>query len=331
MSDDDDEDEEPAKRCPPPLPGWIMTFADLMSLLLCFFVLLLSFATMDASKFKSMAGSMSKSFGVQQEKRVFELPKGTSAVALEFSLGKAQPTPIDAVQQITVDLREEAVRPRSSKDQETDGYEKGMAPQSNPDQTLGGVADNEIIEKSEALEQLLKEALQSEIKLKMISIENDNGRVIIRIKENGSFTSGSADIKKGFLPVLKRIAKHILRVEGQIIVAGHTDNRSIKTEQFRSNWELASARAVSVLHSLKKIATIKESQYTIEGYADNNPVDSNKTREGRANNRRVELIIIQGKDTVQQNLSISEDQKKTKDDKAKIEPKDQKITNGKSK
>ena len=77
-------------KCPPPgLPAWMGTFADLMSLLMCFFVLLLSFAEMDAMKFKRLAGSMAQAFGVQNKLKVKDPPKGTSLIALEFSRAKS--------------------------------------------------------------------------------------------------------------------------------------------------------------------------------------------------------------------------------------------------
>ena len=84
-------------------PAWVMTFADLMSLLMCFFVLLLSFAEMDVLKFKQIAGSMKMAFGVQRDIKVKDMPKGTSVIAREFSPGRPSPTPLDEVRQSTVD------------------------------------------------------------------------------------------------------------------------------------------------------------------------------------------------------------------------------------
>jgi len=85
------------------LPAWVMTFADLMTLLMCFFVLLLSFAEMDIQKFKQVAGSMKMAFGVQRDIKVKEMPKGTSVIAREFSPGRPTPTPMDEVRQNTID------------------------------------------------------------------------------------------------------------------------------------------------------------------------------------------------------------------------------------
>ena len=81
-------DEPPVKAPDAGAPAWIMTFADLMSLLMCFFVLLLAFSEMDALKFKQLAGSMKMAFGVQRDVKAKEIPKGTSVIAKEFSPGK---------------------------------------------------------------------------------------------------------------------------------------------------------------------------------------------------------------------------------------------------
>ena len=86
-----------------PPPQWVMTFADLSTLLLVFFVLLLSFSEMDVAKFKQLAGSMRQAFGVQAEIEVKHIPKGTSLIAREFSPGEPKPTVINEVRQFTID------------------------------------------------------------------------------------------------------------------------------------------------------------------------------------------------------------------------------------
>lgn len=84
-------------------PAWVMTFADLMSLLMCFFVLLLSFSEMDLQKFKQIAGSMKNAFGIQREIKADITPKGTSIIAQEFSSGRPTPTLIKEIRQSTID------------------------------------------------------------------------------------------------------------------------------------------------------------------------------------------------------------------------------------
>ncbi len=103
-------DEDNKCDCPPPgLPLWMGTFADLMSLLMCFFVLLLSFSEMDVLKFKQIAGSMKFAFGVQNQLEVKDIPKGTSIIAQEFRPGRPEPTPIDVIMQQTMDITQQTL------------------------------------------------------------------------------------------------------------------------------------------------------------------------------------------------------------------------------
>ncbi len=103
-------DDEEGCKCPPPgLPLWMGTFADLMSLLMCFFVLLLSFSEMDVLKFKQIAGSMKFAFGVQNRLEVKDIPKGTSIIAQEFRPGRPEPTPIDVIMQQTIDITQQTL------------------------------------------------------------------------------------------------------------------------------------------------------------------------------------------------------------------------------
>src|SRR5690554_7551108 len=99
-----DDDHKTECECKPGLPAWMATFADLMALLLCFFVLLLSFSEMDAMRFKRLAGSMAQAFGVQVEEHFDDVPKGTSIIAQEFSPGRPEPTPINEIFQSTDDI-----------------------------------------------------------------------------------------------------------------------------------------------------------------------------------------------------------------------------------
>ena len=94
-------DDAPAKKPDKGAPAWVMTFADLMSLLMCFFVLLLSFSEMDVSKYKELAGSLKNAFGVQREIQVKEPPKGINVIAREFSPGRPDPTPMNIIRQMT--------------------------------------------------------------------------------------------------------------------------------------------------------------------------------------------------------------------------------------
>ncbi len=274
-------DSAPPKKADAPAPAWVMSFADLMSLLMCFFVLLLAFSEMDVLKFKQLAGSMKVAFGVQRDIKTKEIPKGTSIIAREFSPGKPDPTAIAEVRQHTSEDKERFLQT------EQDG-EESLDPKTDPKVVL-----KKIQEKLEADASDLRETFREEVEQGLIDIETEEQRIIIRIQEQGSFPSGSAVIKGGFTPVMAKLATVLSSMKGQVVVAGHTDNVPIATARFRSNWELSAARAVSVLHHLRRSTDIHEERFLIEGHADSNPLVPNTNKESRARNRRVEIIIAQ--------------------------------------
>lgn len=262
-----------------------MTFADLMSLLMCFFVLLLAFSEMDVLKFKQLAGSMSAAFGVQREVKAKEIPKGTSVIAKEFSPGRPEPTVLNEVRQTTMD--------DNSRELATDIDGKGRGKDEDDSEKVK-IVEVPVQPQVDATE--LKQAFAEEIQKGLLDIETDNQRIIIRIQEKGSFPSGSATLMERFEPVIARIGEVVRDTDGRIIIAGHTDDVPIATARFRSNWELSAARSVSVVHHLSKVAGIDTTRFLIEGHADTQPLAANDSNENRARNRRVEVVIVKGAD-----------------------------------
>jgi chemotaxis protein MotB len=270
---------------------WIMTFADLMSLLMCFFVLLLSFAEMDINKFKAIAGSLSLAFGVQREVKAPETPVGTSIITQEFSAGRPQPTAINEVRQSTMDANKQTLEFTDALANEVDGRD--------PDDSDGGGRDGkrrEEFEKTVADAKALMKALAEEIDEGMIQIETAGAKIIIRIREKASFPSGTAEFRSGFLPTIGKLRGALQNIDGTIVVAGHTDNIPIKTARFRSNWDLSAARAVSVVHELLIGTSLDQERFVVEGHGDAHPLAPNDTAANRALNRRVEMTIQQGED-----------------------------------
>jgi len=248
------------------------TFADLMSLLMCFFVLLLSFAEIDAIKYKMVVMSLEKAFGVQREVVDEAIPKGTSIIAQEFSPGEPKPTPLNIVRQETTDDTKDVLK--ITMDAEA-------------------VAEAQAKQVAEEVEEF-KEALESEIERGLIVVENQLNRIVIRIRERGSFPSGDATLNQNFVPILKKINEVLTQTDGLIAVAGHTDNIPINTSRYRSNWELSTSRATSVVHELLKYNTIPPERFVLEGYADTRPLAPNDSIENRAINRRVEIVVLKG-------------------------------------
>jgi chemotaxis protein MotB len=264
-------DTQDCPECPSGAPAWVMTFADLMSLLMCFFVLLLAFSEMDLLKFKQVAGSMSQAFGVQKKIKASEIPKGTSVVAKEFSPGKPTPTVLNVVEQMTVDDSKKNLEFNDSESR-VDGSKEMV---------------NEVGKQAKKLnEELLKE-----VRGGLLEIVTFNDQVVVRIRERGSFPSGSSRIHGSFVPVLNKISAALKKVDGHIIVAGHTDNVPIATSQFPSNWVLSAARAATVVHYMTKNGGVQPDRLQIRAHADMLPLVPNDTRTNRAKNRRVEIIV----------------------------------------
>lgn len=254
-------------------PAWVMTFADLMSLLMCFFVLLLSFSEMDVQKYKQVAGSMKEAFGIQRLIKSKDIPKGTSIIAQEFSPGKPTPTPIKELRQQTTDETKDNL-------DFTDSEHKGK----------GDTEDQEDTNQQSAR---ILEMLQDEVTQGLVDVEIAPGKTVIRIQERGSFPSGTADLIERFLPVMQKISNTIAQTQGSIVVAGHTDDIPIATSRFRSNWELSAGRAVTVVHQLLRHNPIDQGRILVQGHADSRPLVPNDTHQARALNRRVEITIVE--------------------------------------
>lgn len=290
--------DEKCPKCIEGLPAWMGTFADLMSLLMCFFVLLLSMATMDANRFKKMAASLNDAFGVQRKVIAYEIVKGTSVVAEHFTPAVGDRTILDEVRQQTTATEQEFLGKDSDSDSEQKKQEQ--ADKLKEDQEKAQIvteyveAKEEKIEAAEELAEEIKDFMVDEIEQQMISVETDLARVVIRIHEKGSFSSGSADFNPAFIPIMEKITAVVNGSQGTVTVAGHTDNIPIKAGLYRSNWELSAARALTVAQNLLKDGSVDETRLIIEGHSDTVPLVDNETPENRAQNRRVEIILIQG-------------------------------------
>lgn len=266
-------------------PPWMTTFADLSILLLSFFVLLLSFSEVDVEKYKQIAGSMRMAFGVQRQVYARDTPMGTSFVAREFSPGRPEPTPLKRVEQRTAAVPRAylGVRPASVPLPERPAAEESADP-----------AMAEALRQVKANLRRIQALLGEEIERGLVDVERQGARIIIRIRERGSFPSGSARLIEPFTPVIRKIAQAIQLTDGRIVIAGHTDNVPIHNERFRSNWDLSAARAVTLLHRLRQAAKLAPERFVVQGYADTRPLAPNDTASSRARNRRVEVVLVHG-------------------------------------
>ena len=137
--------------------------------------------------------------------------------------------------------------------------------------------------------QRLNYLLETELSTEELILERFGNDVVVRVNESASFDPGRDKLNKKFHKVLDNIAVSARSMSSNIIVSGHTDNIPIATKRYRSNWELSSARAVSVVHGLLRTGLIDRQRVTVVGLADTQPLVSNDTVKNRSLNRRVEI------------------------------------------
>jgi chemotaxis protein MotB len=309
-------EEESKCKCPPPgLPAWLGTFADLMSLLMCFFVLLLSFSEMDVLKFKQIAGSMKFAFGVQNRLDVKDIPKGTSVIAQEFRPGRPEPTPIDVIMQQTMDITQQTLEFQPGESERAGGSERDAGELNGGQSVEESTKDSEASQAQtetetqqqeqqqaqeseaevDAVLESLKKALEREIDTGAIQMENLGQQIVIRIREKGAFPEGSAFLQPKFRSLVRQVAELVKTVPGIVRISGFTDNQPLDSELYRSNWDLSAQRAVSVAQEMEKVPGFDHERLEVRGMADTDPVAPNDTEAGRSLNRRVEISIMQGK------------------------------------
>ncbi|MBD3587337.1 flagellar motor protein MotB [Salinimonas sp. HHU 13199] len=307
--------EEECPKCPPEgLPAWMGTFADLMSLLMCFFVLLLAFSEMDVLKFKQIAGSMKFAFGVQNKIEVKDIPKGTSVIAMEFRPGKPDPTPIETIQQQTIEVTQQMLEFQAGNEDSAGGRQKqrgeqrgGQAQTTSTEQSSSAQQSAEKDEVNEMMKKVA-EQLQKEILDGSIELESLGQQLTIRIRENGSFSAGSAFLQPQFKPILRKVGRLLADMPGEIEISGHSDGQHIANELYRSNWDLSAQRAVAVAEEVRLADGFDERRMKVVGKADTQPVvEKPATQEERAKNRRVEININQGKPMVSKPISVLDD------------------------
>lgn len=253
-------------------PAWIVTFADLMSLLLTFFVLLLSFSSMEVDQFKKLAGTMQESFGLQS----FDYLEGI--IELEGVAVGTAPKNVLPVALPEVDLPEQITL---SQDDTPEGTDAPV--QKVPDKAA---------EASRRTFNDLQTVMADEIATDVMDLIRAGNVTIVRFPDQVSFPSGSGELKTEFLPVLGKLLSVLQESQGQIVISGHTDDLPIATTQHRSNWDLSASRATSVAHYILEFTAIAPDRITVQGYADSRPLVPNENAVNRAKNRRVEITIL---------------------------------------
>ncbi|MGB0695625.1 MAG: OmpA family protein [Rhodospirillaceae bacterium] len=273
-------------KCPAGAPLWLVTFADLMSLLLTFFILMLSFAELDIVKWRQLAGAMSEAFGVAEEDRL------AGMVELEGVQGRKSLSDLDPTRQSS--LQPEQLRPvveAETREEDNTATAGGQMPTLSEDD----LEEQQEILKQARVEELytrISKELQEEISGSGIQLERQGDEVIIRFPSDISFPSGSGTPTEQFGQIIDRIIPALKTMDGDIYISGHTDNIPVSgSGLFRSNWDLSASRATSVVHRILEHG-FQTDRITIQGYGESRPIASNDSAEGRAKNRRVELSVV---------------------------------------
>jgi len=385
----EEEEEQECPKCPPPgAPAWMATFADMATLLMAFFVLILSFAEFNVPKFKQISGSLKNAFGVQRIVPVVEQPKGTTVLSLNFSPSPSPSVTKQMTQQTTTIEQPELEQKQKDKDSdggetdkketnggqlEADELAKALKEaigrgdvsieslgdkvfvnfnNTNEDdnkkdtaelieETLkaleearaaSGKAEQEVLfggieqklaelaasaksnnqddngesnsdgegsgsgsaedQKAKIAEDNLQVALKQEIDKGLVEVERKDGKVFVTVGAGGAFPSGSAELTDEARTIMAKIATTGVGPSSKITVSGHTDNVPLKFgSNFRDNWDLAAARASSVVQEMEKVGTITADRMQAVSFGEAKPIKSNDTSEGRSKNRRIEIEI----------------------------------------
>ena len=243
---------------------WLVSYADFITLLFAFFVVMYSTAQVDQRKVGRLALAIQVAF---QELGVF--PDSNTKVPLNIT----EPMPFDTVQAIE-NAKHNAELGRVS---------------SRPLDDLSASAEEANLT---TLQAELQQALQHEIKMHTVSLHREKEGLVISLREFGFFDSGSASLRPSALPAVDRIASILSIRTCRLRIEGHTDNIPIHTAQMASNWELSTARATELVRLLILRYGFSPQRLSAAGYAEYHPIASNETATGRAQNRRVDLVIL---------------------------------------
>ncbi len=268
------------KKEPDGGPGqpWLNTFADLMNLLLCFFVLLFASSSVDENKFDEIAASFASTFSIFQA--------GSTAIGdgILISNGVSQLNELDKYINSTGAMAENKDAAQEFDDE-----------QSQKEAELSGSIENveaAKMEKSEQLAEKIEEALAENNLTDKVDIDFNSQYVQLSLKGAILFNSGSADIADSIVPTLNKVGMILEKyAQYEIEIEGHTDNIPEKSKKFANNDELSSARALAVFYFFVENTSLDPSLMKHTGRGEYMPIADNSTSEGRDRNRRVEIKI----------------------------------------
>ena len=252
---------------------WLLTYADLITLLMIFFVVLYSMSKVDAQRFAAVAESLNKALG------------GGTPAKIELSTSPVGPSLFT-----TGTPSSKTTAPGNGTDPNNTAYTRPNA-SANASQ---GNGDTEKMSLDAIKAKLDKFAADNGIQSTLVTSIEERG-LVVRIQETLLFESGSAVITARARDILEKISTVLSTAPNQIRVEGHTDNLPIRTPQFPSNWELSVIRSTNVVQILQRGGLLSPDRLSATGYGEYRPISSNDTDAGRGKNRRIDLIILRTK------------------------------------
>lgn len=256
-------------------PKWMTTYADMITLILVFFVLLFSMSQISEVKFDSVAESF-------KNRMIFDF----------------MPSPVESKNPT------DRTEVRENGDDRSDFDEPIDVPEitSEPEEEI----EKEEAQQLDELMQEVQEFLEKNSLKDIISAERTNKGVVLVLQEQVLFESGEASILESGRPFLGKLRDLLIQVPNHVRVEGHTDDRPIATAKFPSNWELSGARAGSVIRYLQNNDPRLESgRFTAVGYGSTRPVVENNSKENWRKNRRVEIVILESEYEKNEQASLS--------------------------
>ena len=249
---------------------WLVSYADFITLLFAFFVVMYAISSVDVGKYKVLSETMNQAFDKPESTKPHQAIDVGELNATGHVIGDG------GVDEGAIDLEIEAY-PEPV---------ENMPDVQEPDAKTLSASKQEIRDQ-------LAEALSAFTDKSLVEIKTDGDLVIVEMKSKMLFPVASSNLSLDAIAALNITAKVLQSINNDIQVEGHTDNIPIRTRTYPSNWELSAARAASVVHYLSQEG-VSPSRLAAIGYGEYRPIASNDNREGRQKNRRVSLVILSG-------------------------------------
>lgn len=233
---------------------WLVSYADFITLLFAFFVVMFASAQSGKGKAAEVSESVRNA-----------LEHGQLSSAVSTVLGRG---------------RHESKRPPITK-----------APTKERENPAPPEPEKHAADLAPYLD-VLQKGLEKELKSGKLEVKLSARGLIISMREAAFFSSGAETVSPSSMETLERIAPIVRSLPNPVRLEGHTDSRPIHTPRFRNNWELSAARSIAMLEILRDKFGVPEQRMAVAGYGENAPTDTNETEEGRAHNRRVDLVLL---------------------------------------